>query len=121
MQSGLAFGFSTPVLAALVRERMDEAAAILARAVREGHVAAAVLHVVQREFSFTRSFRKAAGENAMFLLGSISKPISITALMTLFDQGEFNLRRPNVPAGASPATTSSRSRRKRHRRFRPVG
>ena len=27
----------------------------------------------------------------MFLLGSISKPIAVTALMTLFDRGEFKL------------------------------
>jgi CubicO group peptidase (beta-lactamase class C family) len=27
----------------------------------------------------------------MFLLGSISKPISVTAVMTLFDQGQFQL------------------------------
>ena len=30
----------------------------------------------------------------MFLLGSISKPISVTALMTLFDRGEFKLSDP---------------------------
>ena len=73
---------------------MDEAAEILARATRGGEVAAAVLHVVQRENSFTRSFGKASSEDAMFLLGSISKPISVTALMTLFDRGEFKLDDP---------------------------
>jgi CubicO group peptidase (beta-lactamase class C family) len=66
----------------------------LARATREGQVAAAVLHVVQQENSFTRSFGKAASTDAMFLLGSISKPISVTALMTLFERGEFNLDDP---------------------------
>ena len=70
---------------------MDEAVETLARATREGQVAAAVLHVVQRENSFTRSFGKATSADAMFLLGSISKPISATALMTLFDRGEFKL------------------------------
>lgn len=73
---------------------MDEAVEALARAAREGQVSAAVLHVVQRENSFTRSFGKARSEDAMFLLGSISKPISVTALMTLFDQGEFKLDDP---------------------------
>src|SRR4026208_2173716 len=72
---------------------MDEAVEILTRATGEGQVAAAVLHVVQRENSFTRSFGK-ANEDAMFLLGSISKPISVTALMTLFDRGEFKLSDP---------------------------
>ncbi len=84
----------TPVFAALRRERLDEAVETLARATREGQVAAAVLHVVQREASSTRSFGKAWSEDAMFLLGSISKPITVTALMTLFDRGEFKLDDP---------------------------
>ena len=80
--------------AALRQERLDEAAAVLARATSEGQVAAAVLHVRQREASFTRAFGKAQTEDAMFLLGSISKPIAVTALMTLYDRGEFKLDDP---------------------------
>src|SRR5262245_42649435 len=94
MQSGLAVVLTTPVFAASRRERMDEAVAILARATGNGQIAAAVLHAVQRENSFTRSFGNAKSDEAMFLLGSISKPISVTALMTLFDQGEFKLDDP---------------------------
>lgn len=82
------------MLAALRQERLDEAAEVLARATAEGQVAAAVLHVVRRETSFTRSFGKAQTEHAMFLLGSISKPIAVTALMTLFNRGEFKLDDP---------------------------
>jgi CubicO group peptidase (beta-lactamase class C family) len=70
---------------------MDVAGEILAKATAEGQVAAAVLHVVQRDESFTRAFGKARSADAMFLLGSISKPICMTALMTLFDRGEFKL------------------------------
>ena len=94
IQSSLAVGLATPVFAALRRERMDEAVETLARATANGQVAAAVLHVVQGKNSFTRSFGKAANAEAMFLLGSISKPISITALMTLFERGEFKLDDP---------------------------
>jgi CubicO group peptidase (beta-lactamase class C family) len=94
IQGGLAFGLGTPVLAALRRERMDEAVEILTQATGNGQVAAAVLHVVQGTDSFTRSFGKAASADAMFLLGSISKPISMTALMTLFERGEFKLDDP---------------------------
>jgi hypothetical protein len=47
IQGGLAFGLGTPVLAALRRERMDEAVEILTQATGNGQVAAAVLHVVQ--------------------------------------------------------------------------
>lgn len=91
IQTSLAVGLATPVLAALRRERLDEAAEVLARATRQGQVAAAVLHVNQRTDSFTRSFGRAQTDQAIFLLGSISKPIAVTALMTLFDRGEFKL------------------------------
>ena len=78
-------------MAALRQVRLTEAADVLARATAGGQVTAAVLHVVQRESTFTRSFGKAPSERAMFLLGSISKPICMTALMTLFDRGDFKL------------------------------
>src|SRR5262245_40349134 len=94
VQSGLAAAISTPLLAALRQDRLEEAADVLARATAAGQVAAAVLHVTQREATFTRTFGKAQNEQAMFLLGSISKPISMTALMTLFDRGEFKLNDP---------------------------
>jgi CubicO group peptidase (beta-lactamase class C family) len=79
------------LLAALRQERLVRAAEVLAKATGSGQASAAVLHVVQGENSFTRSFGKAADKNAMFLLGSISKPISVAALMTLFDKGAFSL------------------------------
>jgi len=94
IQTGLAVGFSAPVLAALRREGLDHAIEILDRASREGQVASAVLHVVQREKSLSRSFGNAQTSQAMFLLGSISKPINVTALMTLFDRHEFKLDDP---------------------------
>ncbi len=94
IQSGLAACVATPVLAALRQERLDEAAGFLAKATSEGQIAAAVLHVVQRETAFTRTFGKAPSEDAMFLLGSISKPIAMTALMTFFERGLFKLDDP---------------------------
>ncbi len=94
IQTGLVAGLGTPVFAALQRERLDEAAGILTRAARDGQIGSAVMCVVQREASFTRSFGKAQSAEAMFLLGSISKPIAVTALMSLFDRGEFKLADP---------------------------
>lgn len=94
IQCGLAMACGAPLMAAIRQQRLDEAADILANAVTQGEVAAAVLHVVQTNGSFTRSFGKADNANAMFLLGSISKPIVITALMTLFDRGAFQLEDP---------------------------
>jgi CubicO group peptidase (beta-lactamase class C family) len=94
IQSGMAVCLGTPVLAALRQERLDDAVEVLARATADGQVAAAVMHVIQRDTACTRSFGKARSEHAMFLLGSISKPIAVTALMTLSDRGEFKLDDP---------------------------
>lgn len=89
--SALALASASPVLAALTESRWDDAADVLERATASKQVDAAVLHVVQGDDSFTRHFGKVASDDAMFLLGSISKPINVTALMTLFDQGKFQL------------------------------
>jgi CubicO group peptidase (beta-lactamase class C family) len=89
--TALTFTGLPPLFAALQGKRWDDAAEALERATADKQVDAAVLHVVQREESFTRHFGKAASGDAMFLLGSISKPINVTAVMTLFDQGKFQL------------------------------
>jgi CubicO group peptidase (beta-lactamase class C family) len=89
--AALACAAAPPLFAAPRGKRWDDAAEVLERATAGRQVDAAVLHVVQRGESFTRHFGKAASGDAMFLLGSISKPISVTALMTLFDRGKFRL------------------------------
>lgn len=94
LQCGLAAALGGPLFAALRQERLDEAGKILTHATESGQVAAAVLHVRQGEQSFTRRFGKAGSDDAMFLLGSITKPICVTALMTLYDRGEFALDDP---------------------------
>jgi CubicO group peptidase (beta-lactamase class C family) len=89
--TALALAVGSPLFAAPRRERWGEATEVLERATAEKLVDAAVLHVVQKDEAFTRHFGKAASGDAMFLLGSISKPINMAALMTLFDQGKFQL------------------------------
>ena len=76
----MAVATTSPLFAALRGERWDDAAEVLERATARKQVDAAVLHVVHKDESFTRHFGKAASDNAMFLLGSISKPIAVTAL-----------------------------------------
>lgn len=71
--------------------RWDDAAGVLERAVTDKRVAAAVLHVAHKGETFTRPFGTAGSSDASFLLGSISKPIAVTAVLTLFDQGKFQL------------------------------
>jgi CubicO group peptidase (beta-lactamase class C family) len=85
-------GAAAPGLSAALREkRWDAAVQVLEQATADRQVNAAVLHVVCRDESFTRHFGKAGSDDAMFLLGSISKPINVAAVMTLFDQGKFKL------------------------------
>lgn len=90
--TALTMATASPLLAALREARWDDAAQVLERASAAKQVDAAVLHVVHKGESFTRPFGKAGSGDAMFLLGSISKPINATAIMTLFDQGKFQLQ-----------------------------
>jgi CubicO group peptidase (beta-lactamase class C family) len=89
--TALTVAAGSPMASAAPRGRWDDAADVLERATAAKQVDAAVLHVVHQKESFTRHFGKAASADAMFLLGSISKPINVTAVMTLFDQGKFRL------------------------------
>jgi CubicO group peptidase (beta-lactamase class C family) len=89
--TALAVAAGSRLCAAPRREQWYDAAEVLERATAEKQVNAAVLHIVHQDKSFTRHFGKAASGDAMFLLGSISKPINVTAVMTLFDQGKFRL------------------------------
>lgn len=94
LQTGLALGFSAPLWGALRQESLDEAIAVLTRATSSGQVAAATLYVQQGDTVVARAFGAGVNNDAMFLLGSISKPIAMTALMALYDQGRFQLDDP---------------------------
>lgn len=89
--TALAAAKASSLFAAQREGRWDAAAEVLEQATAAKQVEAAVLHVVQGGRSYTRHFGKAASGDAMFLLGSISKPINVTAVMTLFDQRKFQL------------------------------
>jgi CubicO group peptidase (beta-lactamase class C family) len=83
------------VLAAVQQgDKLDVAADVLTRATAGGQVHAAVLCVRHRGGEFLRSFGSARSPDDIFLLGSISKPMSATALMTLYDRGRFRLDDP---------------------------
>lgn len=89
--TALAATTASPLFATLLQQRWDDAAGVLARATADKQVESAVLHVEHKGAAFTRPFGKAASGDALFLLGSISKPINVTAIMTLFDQDAFRL------------------------------
>lgn len=81
----------SPVFAAVRDERFDKAVGILGQSVASGQVRAASIYVKSGEMQMSRSFGEATTPAAAFLLGSISKPIAMTALMTLYDKGKFGL------------------------------
>jgi len=94
LQATAAVTLTTPLFAAVRKGRWEDAAAVLEQAIASKQVEAAALHVAQGGEADTRHFGAAKSGDAMFLLGSISKPINITAVMTLFDQGKFGLDDP---------------------------
>lgn len=94
VQSLVAGSLTAPLFAALAQNRLEAAAAVLAKATADKQIEASVLHVQQGQEIFTRHFGLAKSADAMFLLGSITKPINIAAVMTLFDQSKFQLDEP---------------------------
>ena len=94
LQWGLVAGLSGRLCAAVESDGLDEADKILRQATANSQVKAATLHVVRRGKVVTRAFGAGTTADSMFLLGSISKPICVTAMMTLFDRNEFQLDDP---------------------------
>ena len=95
LQCGLGTAWAAPLIALVQRrDKLDDAADVLRRAVEAGQVKAAALFVRHRRDEFVRSFGAARSPDALFLLGSISKPMTVTALMTLYDLSKFRLEDP---------------------------
>lgn len=71
-------------------EQLAAAAQVLSDSVKSGQVRAATIVAHIGEHSIARAFGE-ANLDSSFLLGSISKPICVAALMSLFDQRAFQL------------------------------
>ena len=85
--------FMSRLSAAEPAAQLEEAAQVLDQSVQSGLVRAAVIVARIGQQRLERAFG-AANVGSSFLLGSISKPIAITALMTLYDQRAFQLDDP---------------------------
>lgn len=72
-------------------ERLRAARETLEQATSTGQVQAAVLHVSRPAFRVTEAFGTGVTTDAMFLLGSISKPICCLATLRLIDRGRLTL------------------------------
>ena len=89
--SGLALTLFPRVQAGFDLSQLERAGKILADAANSGEVQSSALYVHQGSKVFSRSYGLAHDADAMFLLASISKVISIASVLTLFDEGHFRL------------------------------
>jgi beta-lactamase class C len=81
------------LLMAIRRDRIGDAESLIKKATASGEVAAASLLVRQGNFELIRGFGKAA-PNTVFLLASITKPMTASAVLLLRDRGELSLDDP---------------------------
>ena len=91
LQCGLGTILASPLFAAVRQDNLTAAAGVLTRAVDDGRLLAAALYVRQGTSEFSRSFGAARSPDDMFLLASITKPMTAAAVMTLYDQGHVDL------------------------------
>lgn len=73
---------------------MDTSIRIIQHQVDTGALESAVLHVRRGRDLRERAFGKAASPDAVFLLASITKPMTAAAVMLLADRGEFRITDP---------------------------
>lgn len=88
---GLALVWTTRLWGQARAGRFDEAAQILDDFTRDGTVTSAVLEVISPRGRLSRAFGRVRTADAMFLLGSISKPIAVMALLSLLDEEKLAL------------------------------
>jgi len=91
LQAAATSALAARLSAAAQSNRWEAAAEILMQACETKQIASAALYVRRGDEEFSRPFGQAKRADAMFLLGSISKPINIAAVMTLYDKKEFAL------------------------------
>ncbi len=72
----------------------DQAAGLLSMAVEKGQLRAATLHVRQGRKTFARAFGAAKSIDAIFLIASITKPMTAAGVMLLSDRGALKLSDP---------------------------
>ncbi len=90
----LSGALAASVARAVSQRRLDAAAGLVARHIDRGDVAGAALDVRAGDQVFSRSFGSALSMDAIFLLASITKPMTAAGVMVLHDRGELRLTDP---------------------------
>lgn len=86
--------FLAAMTAFLKSDKVEEAARLIERATESGEVSAAVLRVQHGGDVFSRAFGKAKTPETVFLIASITKPMTATGVMVLADRGMLSLSDP---------------------------
>jgi CubicO group peptidase (beta-lactamase class C family) len=73
------------------RTKLEQAAGVMADWIKDGRVEGASILVTQGGRQFARNFGTAKGAEPVFLLASITKPMTAAAVMTLVDSGQLSL------------------------------
>src|SRR4051812_13580856 len=79
---------------ALRRQKVDEAVKLIQSRIDSGDVRAASLHVRCGKDIFQQGFGAAKAPRSVFLLASISKPMTSSAVMLLSDRGKLSIDDP---------------------------
>src|SRR2546423_1526658 len=82
------------VAMALKRERLDGAIALVGKATGDGRISAASLYVRQGSYELSRAFGRVRDPATPFLLASITKPMTTTAVMILRERNALALDNP---------------------------
>ena len=80
--------------AVLQKQRLEQAAGLVDGAVASGDVRAAVLDVRRGKQSFERAFGQARVPETVFIVASISKPMTVAGVMLLADRDKLKLSDP---------------------------
>ena len=94
MLTGAAAMIATPAIAATGNwntAKLNEAAKLMDGWIADGRVQGASILVTQGPRRFVRNFGTAKGTEPVFLLASITKPMTAAAVMTLADEGKLSL------------------------------
>ena len=73
------------------RAKLDQAAGVMESWIADGRVQGASILVIQGSRQFARNFGTAKGAEPVFLLASITKPMTAAAVITLVDAGTLSL------------------------------
>ena len=73
------------------RGKLEQAAKVMTDWIADGRVQGASILVTQGGRQFARNFGTAKGTEPVFLLASITKPITAAAVLTLVDAGQLSL------------------------------